>query len=110
VVNSNAIQLIQDEDLQKYLVSWKDVLLDYQEDEMAYYNYLNNFLWPYFRNEFDYTGKDKERNLDALNTRIFQNLIIGRRNHIRGVIKAIEEEPIENHINEIVRLTKPKVE
>jgi hypothetical protein len=107
VVNSNAIQLIQDEDLQKYLVSWKDVLLDYQEDEMAYYNYLNNFLWPYFRNVFDFTGKDKERNLDALSTRKFQNLIIGRRNHIRGVVKAIEEEPIENHINEIIRLTKP---
>ena len=37
-------------------------------------------------------------------------MIVSRRNYLRGLIKAIEEEPIENHINEIVRLTKPKVE
>ncbi len=76
--------------------------------KIAYYDYLNDFLWPYYRDVFDYTGKDKERNLAARNTIKFQNMIIGRRNHIRGVIKAIEEEPIENHINEIIRLTQPK--
>ena len=108
VVNSNAIQLIQDENLQKYLVSWKDVLLDYQEDENKYYDYLNDFLWPYYRDVFDYTLKDTEMNLAARNSIKFQNMIIDRRNLIRGVIIAIEEEPIENHINEIIRLTKPK--
>ena len=107
-VNSNALQLIQDEDLQKYLVSWKDVLLDYKEDEKAYFQYLNNFLWPYFREKFDYTEKDKERNLIARTTITYQNMIMGRRNHLRNLIDAIEGEPIENHINEIIRLTKPK--
>ena len=102
VVNSNAIQLIQDENLQKYLVSWKDVLLDYQEDESAYYAFLNDFFWPYYRDVFDFTGEDTEMNLAGRNTIKFQNLIIGRRNRIRGVIKTIEEEPIENHINEII--------
>ena len=107
-VNSSSLQLIQDEDLQKYLVSWKDVLLDYQEDESAYFQYLSNFLWPYYREIFDYTGKDKERNLAARTTITFQNMVIGRRNHLRGVIKAIQEEPIEHQINEIIRLTQPK--
>jgi hypothetical protein len=106
-VNSNAIQLIQDEELQKYLVSWKDVLLDYQEDERAYFMYLKDFLWPYFREIFDYTEKDTEMNMAARTTKKYQNMIIGRRNHLRGVIKAIEGEPIENHINEIIRLTQP---
>ena len=49
VVNSNALQLIQDENLQKYLVSWKDVFRDYKEDENNYYDYLNNFFWPYYK-------------------------------------------------------------
>jgi hypothetical protein len=35
-------------------------------------------------------------------------MIITRRDNLRGLIRAIEEEPIGNHINEIVRLTKPK--
>ena len=47
VVNSNALQLIQDENLQKYLVSWKDVFRDYKEDENNYNDYLKNFFWPY---------------------------------------------------------------
>ena len=106
-VNSNSLQLIQDEDLQKYLVSWKDVLMDYQEDENAYFQYLNNFVWPYYRQIYDYTGKDQEKNLTARTTITFQNIIIGRRNHLRNVIDAIENEPIENHINEIIRLTQP---
>ena len=110
VVNSNALQLIQDEKLQKYLVSWKDVFRDYKEDENTYYDYLNDFLWPYYRDVFDFTLKDTEMNLAARNSIKFQNMIITRRNNIRGIIKAMEEEPIENHINEIVRLTKPKVE
>jgi hypothetical protein len=108
VVNSNAIQLIQDENLQKYLVSWKDVFRDYKEDENTYYDYLNDFLWPYYRDVFDYTLKDTEMNLAARNSIKFQNMIITRRDNLRGVIRAIEEEPIENHINEIIRLTEPK--
>ena len=110
VVNSNALQLIQDEELQKYLVSWKDVFLDYKEDEKVYYDYLTDFLWPYYRDSFDTTGKDTAMNLATRNTIKFQNMIVSRRNYLRGVIKSIEDEPMENHINEIVRLTKPKVE
>jgi len=108
VVNSNALQLIQDENLQKYLVSWKDVFRDYKEDENTYYDYLNDFLWPYYRDVFDYTLKDTEMNLAARNSIKFQNMIITRRDNLRGLISAIEEEPIENHINEIIRLTQPK--
>ncbi|UAM99092.1 hypothetical protein K8354_04505 [Polaribacter litorisediminis] len=107
VVNSNALQLIQDENLQKYLVSWKDVFLDYKEDENKYNDYLNDFLWPYYRDVFDYTLKDTAMNQAARNSIKFQNMIITRRINIRGIIYSIENESIENHINEIIRLTQP---
>ena len=106
-VNSNSLQLIQDENLQKYLVSWKDVLLDYQEDENRYYDYMDDFYWPYYRDVYDYTGKFTEMNLAVRKTKKFQNMIIFRRNLIRAIVTVIEEEPIENHINEIIRLTQP---
>tara|TARA_R110000744_G_scaffold363618_1_gene471957 strand:+ start:23 stop:733 length:711 start_codon:yes stop_codon:yes gene_type:complete len=108
VVNSNALQLIQDENLQKYLVSWKDVFRDYKEDENNYNDYLKNFFWPYYTDVFDSTGKDTAMNLATRNTIKFQNMIITRRYYLRLVIKSIEDEPMENHINEIIRLTKPK--
>jgi len=108
VINSNAIQLIQDEDLQKYLVSWKDVLVDYQEEEIAYFKFLNEQFYPYLRANFDLTGLSKEVNWSVLSSIKTQNMLIARRNQIKNIIKAIEEEPIENHINAIVRLTTAK--
>lgn len=110
VINSNSLQLIQDEELQKYLVSWKDVLLDFQEEETGYYNMLNNQFWPYLIEIFDYTGNNREMALEGISTIKYQNMVINRRNYLRSIIKAIEEEPIENHINEIIRLTEPKDE
>ena len=106
-VNSNAIQLIQDENLQKYLVSWKDVFLDYQEDEKIIVDYMLDFYFPYLTDVSDYTGKDTAMNMAVSNTIKFQNMTIVRRNYLHNLIKTIEEEPIENHINEIIRLTQP---
>ena len=105
-VNSNALQLIQDENLQKYLVSWKDVLLDYQEDEKAYIDYVIDFS-AYLRDVQDLTGKDTVMNMASRNTIKYQNMVIARRNFLQNLINTIEEEPIENHINEIIRLTQP---
>lgn len=107
VINSNSIQLIQDEELQQYLVSWKDVLLDFQEEETTYYKMLNDQFWPYLIEVFDYTGKNREMALAGISTVKYQNMVINRRNYLRNIIEAIEEEPIENHINEIIRLTQP---
>ncbi len=110
VINSNALQLIQDEELQEYLVSWKDVLLDYQEEETLYFDMLNNQLWLYLSDVMDFTGLDKDMNLTAMSSVKFQNMTILRRNYLNGVVNAIENEPIEHHINEIIRLTEPKDE
>lgn len=108
LVNSNSLQLIQDEKLQEYLVSWKDVLLDYQEEENLYYKMMNDHFWPYWREVLDYSGLNSEISLAGSSTIKFQNYMIDKRNYLRAIIKAIEEEPIENHLNEIMRLTQTK--
>ena len=107
VINSNSLQLIQNEELQQYLVSWKEALLDFQEEETGYYTMMNDQFWPYLIDVFDYTGKDTIMGLKGMSTVKFQNMFINRRNYFRAITKAIEEEPIENHINEIIRLTEP---
>ena len=107
VINSNSLELIQDEELRKYLVSWEDVLLDYQEEEIAYFKFMNEQFWPYVRENFDFLGSDQEMIKDGFSSIITQNMMVSRRDNIRGIIKAIEEEPIEHHINEIIRLTQP---
>jgi hypothetical protein len=107
VINSNSLELIQDEELRKYLVSWEDVLLDYQEEEIAYFKFMNEQFWPYVRENFDFLGSDQEMIKDGFSSIITQNMMVSRRDNIRGIIKAIEEEPIEHHINKIIRLTQP---
>jgi hypothetical protein len=108
VINSNSLELIQDEELRKFLVSWEDVLLDYQEEEFFYFKFMNEQFWPFVRENFDYLGRDQEMTKDALSSIKTQNMVVSRRDNIRGIINAIEDEPIENHINEIIRLTQPK--
>ncbi|RZN81040.1 MAG: hypothetical protein EVB11_10785 [Winogradskyella sp.] len=107
VVSSNSLELIRNEELHKYLMSWEDALLDFLEEENSYFSLMHSVYWPHALENYDYTGKDKDLNNKFYSGRKYQNLIISRRNRIGLIIKAFEEESIENHINEIIRLTKP---
>jgi hypothetical protein len=107
VIYSNSLQLIQDEELQEYLVSWKDVLIDFIEEEHYYYKMMNDEYWPYHKAIFDYTQNEREMNLAGFSDIKYQNLNIIRRVYLRSIIKAIKEEPIEKHIDDIIRLTLP---
>ena len=107
VINSNSLELIQDDELQKYLVSWKDVLADYLEVETAYFKFINEQWRTYLLENSDWAGKNREMNIKALSSIKFRNHIKAKRALMNGIIESIKEKPIENHINEIVRLTQP---
>ena len=108
VINSNSIELIQDDELQKYLVSWKDVLADYLEDETAYFKFINEQWRTYLLENSDWAGKNREMNIKALSSIKFRNHIKAKRALMNEIIESIKEKPIENHINEIIRLTQPE--
>ena len=108
VINSNSLELIQDDELQKYLVSWKDVLADYLESETQYYKFINEQWRTFILENSDWAGKNREMNIKVLSSIKFRNHIMAKRALMNGIIKSIEEEPLENHINEIIRLTQPK--
>jgi hypothetical protein len=107
IINSNSLELIQDAELQRYLVSWKDVLLDYLEEESFYTKTMGEFREFQLAN-YDWRRKEGHKLPNREEVRIImQNRWINRRGSMFSIIKAIEEEPIEHHINEIIRLTKP---
>ena len=106
VISSNSLELIENDELQGYLVSWNDVLLDFQEEEAAYFKMMNDHYWPYYAEAFDMKWNDIDMNVATMSSMKFQNWVIHRRNYFKNIITAIEEEPIENHIHEIVRLTE----
>jgi hypothetical protein len=108
VINSNSLELIQDDELQKHLVSWKDLLADYLEEETRYFKFVNEQWRTYILENSDWAGKNREMNIKALSSIKLRNHILAKRALMNGIIKAIEEEHIENHINKIIRLTQPK--
>jgi hypothetical protein len=108
LINSNSLELIQDEELQRYLVSWKDVLLDYLEEEAGYMKMMKEEFLSFQLANYDWKFGENNKLPNREEVRIImRNHWINRRNHMWGIIRAIEEEPIENHINEIIRLTQP---
>jgi hypothetical protein len=107
VINSNSLEWIQSDELQKYLVSWKDVLADYLEVETAYHKFINEQWRTYLLEYSDWAGKNREMNTKALASIKFRNHVMAKRALMNEIIKSIKEKPIENHINEIIRLTQP---
>jgi Family of unknown function (DUF6090) len=108
VINSNSLELIQGDELQKYLVSWKDVLADYLEVEIAYNKFISEQWRTYLLENSDWAGKNTEMNIKALSSIKFRNHIMAKRALMNEIVESIKEKPVENHINEIVRLTQPK--
>jgi hypothetical protein len=106
IVNSNSIELIENDTLKEYLISWRNVSLEYQEEEDYYYKLLNDMYYPFITKSFDLI---KFEPLDRYSLREYQNFVFMRRGYVRQIVNAIKEEPIENSINEIIRLTKQKI-
>ena len=105
IVNSNSIELIENDTLKEYLISWKNVLADYKEEEDFYYKFLNELYYPFMIKTSDLLNK---KPLERFSTKEYQNFAVMRRNYVRGIMNAIKEESIENNIHEIIRLTKQK--
>jgi hypothetical protein len=64
-MSSNAIEVIQNDTLQEYLISWKNVLLDYLEEENNYYTFLNSFVYPSIIKNYDLLSSDKSKILEV---------------------------------------------
>ena len=105
IVNSNSIELIENDTLKEYLISWRNIALEYQEEEDYYYKLLNEMYYPFITKSFDLINYEP---LERYSLREYQNFVFMRRVYVRLIVNAIKEEPIENSINEIIRLTEQK--
>lgn len=108
LLNASSIEVIQNDSLKRLLVSWKDVLSDYKEEE----DYLNqdiNDLGIFFNKNLDFIGLNdpkNELNSAAFSSTEFQNYVMKIRFSTRQVLDAVEDEEIYNHLEEIIRLSE----
>jgi len=109
LIYSGDINIISNDTLKNYLVSWKDVLKDYQEEEDFNRELWSNIIMPYIIINGDFNNVKSLTNYDLLRDSIFVNMIARRRHMIGNIINEIEiPNSIEHYLNEIIRLSNTK--
>jgi len=106
IINTSSFDIIRDDTLRNLLISWPDLVSDYQEIEIGARSSLNNLIQPYFAKYFDYNFnfKDDRNNLESLESLELEYLIKIRRQYILYIIDKLPE--LNNNLNEIIRLSE----
>jgi len=113
LTNTSSFDLISNTELRKLLQRWSELVIDYQEDELAYIRNLENTYIPYMLKKRAF-GKDGLKNpkvdLQFLTDLEFENIIKLRYFTVRNVVgfedEVSEIDLVYNSINRIIELTK----
>jgi hypothetical protein len=109
IISTSSFDLIHNNELRNHLISWPDLLTDYQEDEIEARRTLDNLIDPYFSKNFGYNFnlRDKRNKLESLESLEFEYLIRIRHQYILYIIGERSQLPtLTKSINEIIRLSK----
>jgi len=106
IINTSSFDIIHNDTLRDLLISWPDLVSDYQEIEIGARSSLNNLIQPYFAKYFDYNFnfKDDRNNLESLESLELEYLIKIRHQYILYIIDKLPE--LNNNLNEIIRLSE----
>lgn len=110
LLNSSSFDLIKNDTLRRSLISWKDVLGDYLEEEEFAINFLFNEYQPWRRANFDPDLTDDPQYATVFFSKTHRNFINQRTGDLANNLTTVEEEGVVHMINEIIRLTEPKGE
>ena len=115
LMNSSTFNLFSNDELRNLLISWDDVLSDYQEEEILarsnYYRLLKPFEKKHFYWEDDHKKwlKDPRSDLTILESLEFDNYVLDRYNDLVSIVENTsgELEVILASIDKIIELSKP---
>lgn len=87
MISSGDINLIQNNTLRKYLVSWKDVLTNYSERVNIDITLWSNTIEPYIINYGNLLNLKSKENFKLVEDRIFINMLV-RQQYFNNDISA----------------------
>ena len=114
IMNSSSINIISNIELRQILVGWKDLLLDYQEEEIKALNNYHERLKSYEKKHLLWTDKgmliDSRVDLSFLTSLEFDNYVLDRQNDLIQILENYsgELEAIIIAIDRIIKLSEPK--
>ena len=118
LLNNSTIEIISNNELRQLLIGWKDILSDYQEEEIRasenYLNHLKPFEKEHFKYSLDYKEvlSDPRIDLTFLETLAFDNYVLDRHNDLNNIVHSATGTGELNHITKtmdrIIQLSDPK--
>jgi hypothetical protein len=109
LVNSSSFDIISDSELRKLLVSWEDVLADYQEEENIASLTLRSQIASKLLDKIPFGNFNDERvDVTYFSSIQFENMFKLRRNNLKDIIGNEEDEInlIRKTISKIIKLSK----
>ena len=106
LINSSSFEIIKNDTLRRFLLSWNDVLNDYLEEERFNWDFLFNEVQPWMRTAYDFSNLHSEQNLKAFFSQRQQNYNIVRLGSVANNLQSAQDEGIVELIENIVLLTK----
>ncbi|PTM09471.1 MAG: hypothetical protein DA407_05810 [Bacteroidetes bacterium] len=113
LVSTSSFELISNRELRKLLVSWNDILVDYQEGEIGSKKFVDDFLNPYLNDHFQVGQDYADPRLDAsvLASTKFENIVHNRKEHLLNILgreNDMESSKIRTAIDRIIELSNPE--
>jgi hypothetical protein len=107
MINTSSFELIRNDELRQILLSWQDLLMDFQEGELEGKNIVSNKMDPFFSMYFDVflKLKDPRNNLAMLETLNFEYIIGLRFMNLLDIVNGGELQNLERNIDRIIELT-----
>ena len=109
LINTSSFEIISNDNLRKLIISWRDVLSDYKEEDISAKNYVLNTWVPFCEKNLDWDGnfKDKRNNLNAFTTLEFESIIKQRNYDLYFILEGtVELQRIHSYIDRIIELTE----
>ncbi|MFX0556662.1 DUF6090 family protein [Maribacter sp. CXY002] len=111
LASTSSFYIIKNETLRDLLISWNDLVTDYQEEELASRDHIWSQYDPYLSKHFDwnFNFKDERNDFDALQTLEFEYLVRSRYDLVDQILNTSGElQKVQATLDKIIELSKPQ--
>ncbi len=111
LTSTSSFDIISNTDLRNLLISWSDLVKDYQEEEQANKDFLSNIYEVYIFKHFgwNFNFKDERNDFKALQSLEFEFLVHNKYDLIHWVLEAGGElQILQETLDNILELSDPK--
>lgn len=105
LTSTSSFDIISDEVLRDLLISWNDLITDYQEEELRSRDYLWQQYDPYLSKHFDFkfNFKDERNDFKALESLEFEFLVKSRHDLLDQILYSTKElQKVQQTLQEII--------